>query len=461
MQVIDPATGATVTEVTEATSADVAAACAAARAAQPRWVARPLEARIEVLRGFGRRVAEQAEQLSATLTSETGKPIDQARSELAGVLPRIDFFCDSVERATADEVVLDDAEAGMREQIVHEPLGVIADISAWNYPWFVSVNVVVPALLTGNAVLFKPSELASLSGLAMTSLLHDAGVPVDVLHCLVGGGAVGAAVVEQPVDGVWFTGSNATGLRIAEAMAGRLARVQLELGGKDPAYVTEDVDVAAAAESLVGGAFYNNGQSCCAVERIYVHDAVHDEFVDRFLHEVAALVMGDPTDARTFLGPLTRPQQLAVLEAQVADAVEHGATLRVGGTPVDGPVGGTGAWFAPTVLTEVTNAMALMRDESFGPVIGIARVADDDRAVALMNDTDFGLTAGVYCRDEARARALLARLDAGSAYWNCCDRVSPRLPWSGRHGSGLGSTLSTSGIQAFTQPKAYHLRRPS
>jgi acyl-CoA reductase-like NAD-dependent aldehyde dehydrogenase len=348
----------------------------------------------------------------------------------------------------------------MREVIVHEPLGVVVNISAWNYPWFVGTNVFVPALLAGNAVVYKPSELATLTGLAIGRLLHAAGVPDDAFVVAVGRGQLGAALLAQPIDGVFFTGSYATGRRIAEAVAPTLAKVQLELGGKDPVYVADDVDVAAAAAGLADGAFYNAGQSCCSVERIYVHRAVHDAFVEAFVAEVEGFALGDPTDETTYLGPLTRPQQAEVLDAQVAEAVASGASVRTGGEAVRpaGPDGGT--WFRPTVVTGVTNDLAIMREESFGPVIGIAAVAGDDEAVALMNDTEYGLTAGVYSTDEDRARALLARLDAGSAYWNCCDRVSPRLPWTGRHHSGIGSTLSTYGILAFTQPKAYHLRRP-
>ena len=459
MQVIDPATGAVIDEIDEATVADVAAAHAAARAAQPGWAATPIEDRVAALRAFRDALAADVDDLAATQTAETGKPITQARGEITGSLARIDFFCDHVADALADETVLDDAEAGMVEVIAREPLGVIVDISAWNYPWFVSINVVVPALLAGNAVLFKPSELASRTGVAMVERLHAAGIPGDVVHVLVGGGDIGAALVDEDVDGVFFTGSNATGRRIAEATAGRMIPVQLELGGKDPVYVADDVDVALAAEALADGAFYNNGQSCCSVERIYVHTDVHDAFVEHFVHAVRAMVVGDPTDERTYLGPLTRPQQLEVIEAQVIEAVERGAALLTGGTPIDSPVGGTGAWFAPTVVDGATDELSLMRQESFGPVIGIDAVADDEEAVARMNDTDFGLTAGVFTADEARARALLARLDAGSAYWNCCDRVSPRLPWSGRNASGQGSTLGVDGIVAFTRPKAYHLRR--
>ncbi len=454
MKILNPATETTITEVEADTPDTVAAKVAAARAAQPGWAAVPLAERVAVIRRFREAVEAGRDELAATLTGETGKPIGQARNELAGVLPRIDFFCDEVVDVLGDEQVLTEPEQVLTEVIRHEPLGVVANISAWNYPWFVGSNVFVPALLCGNAVVYKPSEHATLTGLAIARLLHEAGVPADVFTTLVGAGDVGGALLEQPVDGVFFTGSYATGRRIAEAVAGRMIRVQLELGGKDPVYVTDDVPVADVAAAVADGAFYNTGQSCCSVERIYVHESVHDEFVEAFLDTVGGFVAGDPTDDATYLGPLTRAPQLDVLEAQVADAVAKGATIRTGGTRGEGP----GAWFAPTVVTGVDHTMSVMRDESFGPIIGIQAVADDAEALELMNDTEYGLTAGVYSRDRARAERLLAGVDAGSAYWNCCDRVSPRLPWTGRHHSGMGSTLSTYGILTFTQPKAYHLR---
>jgi acyl-CoA reductase-like NAD-dependent aldehyde dehydrogenase len=239
-------------------------------------------------------------------------------------------------------------------------------------------------------------------------------------------------------------------------MGARMVRLQLELGGKDPTYVAEDADPKAAAESLADGAMYNTGQSCCSVERIYVHERIHDAFVDHFLATVAAFKIGDPRDADTYIGPITRPAQIQVLESQVADAVARGARLRAGGKRIDRP----GHWFEPTVLTHVDHTMAVMRDESFGPLIGIQKVSGDEEALALMNDTRYGLTAGMYTRDEARAAKLLGRVNAGSVYWNCCDRVSPRLPWSGHGESGVGVTLSTYGIQAFTRPRAWHLRSP-
>ncbi|MGZ5252700.1 MAG: aldehyde dehydrogenase family protein, partial [Caldimonas sp.] len=394
------------------------------------------------------------ETLARTLTSEVGKPIAQSRNELNGFLGRIDFFLAAVEASTADEEVF--ADASIRERIGHEPLGVVANVSAWNYPYFVGGNVFVPALLTGNAVLYKPSEFATLTGLQIDRLLHASGVPADVFIIVVGAGAVGAALIEQPVDGVFFTGSAATGARIAAAVGARMIRLQLELGGKDPSYVAEDADPEAAAESLADGAMYNTGQSCCSVERIYVHERIHDAFVAAFLAAVAGFKVGDPAEDGTYIGAITRAPQIGVLEAQVADALAKGASLRTGGKRLDRP----GNWFAPTVFTGVDHTMLLMREESFGPIIGIQKVSGDDEALALMNDTRYGLTAGMYTRDEARAARLLAKVNAGSVYWNCCDRVSPRLPWSGHGDSGVGVTLSSYGIQTFTRPKAWHLRRP-
>ncbi len=461
MKVINPADGAVLADLPVDDAGSVAAKFSRAVAAQKEWASRPLEDRIAIMRKFRATVQYRLEDLASIMTSETGKPISQSRNELNGLLPRIDFFLDNVEATIDDEVVLLDDDAGMEEVISHEPLGVVANISAWNYPYFVGSNVFVPALLTGNAVLYKPSEFAALTGQEIAGMLWGAGVPEDVFALVIGGGEVGAALLEQPLDGVFFTGSYATGRRIAQAVAGSMMRVQLELGGKDPVYVCDDVDVTVAAESLADGAFYNDGQSCCSVERIYVHAKVYDQFVDHFVKTVDGFVAGDPIDDATYLGPLTRAAQLEVLDAQVADAVAKGATVRTGGRRDTAAGRASGVWFEPTVLTEVSHDMAVMRDESFGPIIGIQRVADDDEALALMNDTEFGLTAGVFAVDEMRATEILRDVKAGTAYWNCCDRVSPRLPWSGRGHSGLGSTLSTYGILTFMQPKAWHLRQPS
>jgi acyl-CoA reductase-like NAD-dependent aldehyde dehydrogenase len=394
------------------------------------------------------------ETLARTLTQEVGKPIRQSRNELTGLTARIDFFLEASAKALREEKVFADPEQKLAERITHEPLGVIANISAWNYPYFVGCNTFLPALIAGNAVLYKPSEYATLTGLHIAEMLHEAGVPRDVFVPVIGGGPTGGALLRQPIDGVFFTGSYATGAKIAGSAGKRMIKVQLELGGKDPIYVCEDVDVKSAAAGIADGAFYNTGQSCCSVERIYVQDAIHDAFVDAFVAEVRGYRMGDPMDESTYIGAITRRPQLDALRRQVADAKKKGARLLAGGHVVRG----RGNWFEPTVFADVDHSMLLMREESFGPIIGIQSVADDDAAVELMNDTEYGLTAGVYTHDERRARRLLSRVNAGSVYWNCCDRVSPRLPWSGVGHSGIGLTLSTYGIQTFTRPKAWHLR---
>jgi acyl-CoA reductase-like NAD-dependent aldehyde dehydrogenase len=454
LTLINPATGRRISTIPADDRESVRAKFLAAREAQREWAGWSLKERLKTIAAFRATISEQTEDLARTLSTEMGKPVTQARNELKGLLPRLDFFLAEAPRALRGETVRRDPEEGLVETISHEPLGVIANISAWNYPYFVGSNVFVPALLAGNAVLYKPSEFATLTGLAIARLLHECGVPDPVFTLLVGTGEVGSAVLQQPVDGVFFTGSVATGKKIARAVSGRMIKVQLELGGKDPVYVCDDVKVADAAAAVADGAFYNTGQSCCSVERVYVHESIFQPFVAAFVAAVKAFKVGDPLDDQTYIGPLTRPAQIEVLETQIVDAKEKGARVLTGGKRLRG----RGNYFAPTVLIDVDHRMKVMREESFGPIIGLMAVRDDDRAVELMNDTHYGLTAGVYTPDEQRARAILAQVNAGSAYWNCCDRVSPRLPWSGRKDSGIGLTLSRDGIRAFTQPKAWHLR---
>ncbi len=456
LTITNPANGKPVASLPGDDAGSIRAKYDAARAAQPAWAKVPLKRRLETIARFRAAIIDQTEELAAILTTEMGKPITQSRNELKGLVGRLDFFLAETARTLRPRKVFGGTSGSMQESISHEPLGVVANVSAWNYPYFVGANVFIPALATGNTVLYKPSEFASLTGLAIARLLHASGVPDEAFIAVIGTGDVGATLVRQPVDGVFFTGSYATGKRIAEAVRGRMIRLQLELGGKDPVYVCEDVDVASAAAGIADGAFYNTGQSCCSVERIYVHAGIYDDFVAAFVKEVQGFRMGDPQSDATYIGPLTRAPQLKVLEAQVADARRRGAKLLAGGKRVKA----RGNWFEPTVLADVDHTMSVMREESFGPVIGLMPVENDAAAVRLMNDTDYGLTAGVYTRERRRAQRLLAQLHAGSVYWNCCDRVSPRLPWSGVGHSGIGLTLSTYGIEAFTRTKAWHLRSP-
>ncbi len=454
LKILNPATGALVAKVASDTATSVREKYRRARAAQPAWAQVPSIQRIDAMTRFREQIRARREELAKILTSEVGKPIAQSRSELNGVLARIDFFINNASRVLKEEVVFADRGEKLEEKITFEPLGVVANISAWNYPYFVGANVFVPALLTGNAVLYKPSEFATLSGLEIAKMLHASGVPHDVFVPVIGGGKAGAMLAKQPVDGIFFTGSYATGGKIAAAAGKRMIKVQLELGGKDPIYICEDADVQAAAAAVADGAFYNTGQSCCAVERIYVHASIYADFVEAFVATVRGFKTGDPRDETTYIGPLTRKAQLAVLKRQVADALKQGAQLLTGGKPLKR----RGHYFAPAVLSDVNHKMQVMREESFGPVIGIQKVKDDGEATRLMNDTDYGLTAGVYTPDRKRAEAILAQIKSGSVYWNCCDRVSPRLPWSGTGHSGIGLTLSTYGIQTFMRPKAWHLR---
>lgn len=421
---------------------------------QRAWSRTLVEERIEILLRFGDLVKENLEMLAEILTSETGKPLEQAQNEIRGAHNRIVHIKENGSRWLRKETIT--TEGSITEEIIYEPLGVIANISAWNFPFNVGYNVFLYALLAGNAVAYKPSEYASLTGLKFRDLLWEAGVPEDVFDCFVGGASVGEMLLDADLDGYFFTGSYRTGKYIAQKVASKLVPVQLELGGKDPIYVMDDIaDIEQAAINAAEGAFYNNGQSCCAVERIYVHEKIYNAFVQAFVSEVASYRMGDPLEKGTYIGPVTRKEQLGILADQVQDAIALGASLQTGGKRKESK----GYYWEPTVVTNVNHQMKLMQEESFGPIIGIQSVKSDSEAVSLMNDTAYGLTAAVYSTDKERALRVLDQLATGTAYWNCCDRVSPNLPWTGRKNSGLGVTLSYQGIRAFTQPKAYHLKQ--
>jgi acyl-CoA reductase-like NAD-dependent aldehyde dehydrogenase len=453
LEVRNPATGEHLRSVAVTEEREIEQKVERARRAQPDWAARGYDDRSARLRAFRNLLAAEAEECARITTREVGKPIVQSRNEVRAVLERIDWNIEHVGNLIAARSVSAADGVAVEERVTYEPVGVVAHVSAWNYPYFVGLNTIVPALLTGNAVLFKPSEHATLTGLRLVDLMHRAGVPVDVVQSIVGGGAVGAALVASEVDAVCFTGSYETGRRVARSVADRLIRLQLELGGKDGAYVCDDVDVESAALAVAEGVFYNSGQSCSAIERVYVHDAIFDRFVDALGDVVSTYRTGDPEDEHTDLGPLALSAQLDLIGAQVADAVAKGARVVLGGQRIDRP----GSWFEPTVLVDVDPSMSVMRDETFGPVIGVQRVRDDAEALACLDDTEFGLGAAVFSRDRGRAERILARLDVGNAYWNCADRSSVRLPWAGRRHSGLGVSMSESGVRVFVREKAWHL----
>ena len=452
MQIINPATEEVIVEVTEDTKETCLQKFQQLKKAQPAWKALSLAERIRIINAFSDLLQKNIDALAIVLTSEVGKPLQQSKNEINGACKRIKWLTENAEKYLSDELMKN--EAGLQERISYEPLGVICNISAWNYPYLVGVNVFVPALLGGNAVMYKPSEYASLTGAQIQKLLKEAGIPQNVFLLAIGGSAIGEYLLDLDFDGYFFTGSYKTGKYIYERCARKMVPCQCELGGKDPLYVADDIkDIQNVAAATADGAFYNNGQSCCAVERIYVHEGIYDQYIDAFTKEVNSWKIGNPLEEGVYIGPLSRKMQIEVLRQQVSDAVSKGATLVAGGKAMENK----GYYFEPTVLTNVNHDMLIMRDESFGPVIGIMKVKSDQEAIDYMQDTDYGLTASVYSSNQERAEKILSRLNTGTAYWNCCDRVSAAVPWSGRKHSGFGSTLSHAGLRAFVRPKAYHL----
>lgn len=453
MKIINPATEEVIQELKEDNAEILMKKFMLLRSAQPNWQQVSLKNRIDILKKFSELLEANIETLAKILTSEVGKPIQQSKNEINGARNRIKWLTGNAEKYLSDEIMTD--ENGMEERIAYEPLGVVCNISAWNYPYLVGVNVFVPALLAGNAVMYKPSEYATLTGLEIEKLLKQAGVPQNTFQTAVGARETGEQLLNLAFDGYFFTGSYKTGKYIYERVAPKMVPCQCELGGKDPLYVADDVaDIKSVAAGTADGAFYNNGQSCCAVERIYVHEKIYDQYINEFTNEVKSWRIGVPTEAGVYIGPLTRKDQLSFLEKQVSEAVEKGAKVLTGGKRIEKK----GFYFEPTVLVDVNHNMSVMRDESFGPVIGIMKVKNDEEAIDKMKDSEYGLTASVYSADRSRAENILRQLDTGTGYWNCCDRVSAAVPWSGRKHSGFGATLSHTGLRAFTRPKAFHLR---
>lgn len=453
MNLINPANGQILKTIETDTPSAIQKKYEQAKSAQVQWKNTTIKNRIAVVLKFKELLLQNIETAANILSDEMGKPLQQARNEINGGAARIQFFIDNSERWLQEEWLTQ--EENLSEKISHEPLGVIANISAWNYPYLVGINVFIPAIIAGNAVLYKPSEFTSLTGIEIEKYFKAALLPHGIFQTIIGDKYAGEALLNLPLNGYFFTGSYKTGKYIYEKVASKMVPCGLELGGKDPLYITEDIsNIAQVAAGTADGAFYNNGQSCCAVERIYVHEKNYDPFVAAFVKEVKSFQIGLPKSEGVYISALVREAQLDFLKNQVDDALSKGAILLCGGKRIEMP----GFYFEPTVLTEVNHTMDVMKEESFGPIIGIMKVKNDEEAIQLMLDTPYGLSASVYSDTYEKAEPILKAMDSGTAYWNCCDRVSPQLPWSGRKNSGFGTTLSYMGIRAFTQPKAYHLK---
>jgi succinate-semialdehyde dehydrogenase/glutarate-semialdehyde dehydrogenase len=451
----NPATGALLRELECASEVDIIAAVKQARAARPAWSELGVRNRIAILRRFQRNLYERKSEIATAITREAGKPLAEALvTEVLVVLDAARFLIDKAFGLLRDEPVPHGNLATKLKtgRLVREPHGVIGIISPWNYPFSIPATETLAALVAGNAVVVKPSELTPSIALELASLLHASGVPEDVFQVVIGDGATGAALVHSPIDKLVFTGSVATGKRIAAAAAERLLPVVLELGGKDPMIVLDDADLEVASSAAVWGAFVNAGQTCLSVERCYVHRSLYEKFAAACTDKTAKLRVGHGEDRETDVGPLIHERQMRVVESHVEDARSRGARILVGGSRY--PELGRN-FYRPTVLADITHEMRIMREETFGPVLPIMLFDTDDEAVRLANDSEYGLAASVWTGDSTRGERLGRRIHAGTVMINdaiSCFGIS-EAPHGGVKTSGVGRTHGRSGLEEMVRLK--------
>jgi acyl-CoA reductase-like NAD-dependent aldehyde dehydrogenase len=452
---VNPATGEVLGELDCAGPTEVHAAVARARAAQVDWNAWGVRNRVTILRRFQQILLSRKTDVARRITQEAGKPyVESLLTEVLVVLDATRFLIENAYRLLREEKLPHGNPALKTKsgRVLHEPYGVIGIISPWNYPFSIPATEVMAALIAGNAVVLKPSEFTTLIALELQSLLRQAGVPNDVLHILPGEGATGAALVQSEIDKLVFTGSVGTGRRIAQVAAERLLPIVLELGGKDPMIVLDDTDVDVASSAAVWGAFVNAGQACLSVERCYVHQSLYAPFVEACADKARKLRVGNGMDPSTDVGPMISEQQVRVVEAHLADARARGVRVLSGGTRLRelGPT-----FFAPTVLADADHTMRVMREETFGPVLPIAPFRDDNEAIRLANDSDYGLAASVWTRDRARGDRLARKIQAGTVMVNdvlSCFSIS-EAPHGGVKASGLGRTHGRWGLEEMVRVK--------
>ncbi len=450
---ISPIDGSVLVERQALTADRAAETIAAARAAQHDWAARPMDDRIALVLAGMERLGAMNDEIVPELARMMGRPIRYG-GEFGGVRERSEYVAKIAADALAPMVIEDSAR--FRRLIRREPHGVVLVIAPWNYPYLTAINTVAPALIAGNVVVLKHATQTLLAGERMVRAFVEAGVPDDVfVNVFLDHAGTEALIAGRAVDFVNFTGSVAGGRAIERAAAGTFTPIGLELGGKDPGYVMDDADLDAAIAGLVDGAMFNSGQCCCGIERIYVDRRLYDDFVEGAVAEARKLVLGDPLDPETTLGPMANVRFAKTVRDQVDAAVGAGATAHLPRLQADDG----GAYLSPQILTDVTHEMAVMREESFGPVVGIMPVDGDDEAVALMNDSDYGLTASLWTADPERAEAIGARLQTGTVFQNRQDYVDPGLCWTGCKDTGRGGALGVIGFHNLTRPKSYHLKK--
>lgn len=425
----------------------------AMRTAQAAWAALPLQERIDLVMAGVAAVGAMNDDIVPELARMMGRPVRYG-GEFGGFNERASHMAAIAKGALADIDVGEDET--FKRYIKRVPHGVVFVVAPWNYPYMTAINTVAPALIAGNVVVLKHATQTLLVGERMAQAFHAAGVPAEVFdNVFLDHDTTSALIADQAFDFVNFTGSVEGGRQMERAAAGTFTGVATELGGKDPGYVMEDADLDAAVDTLIDGAMFNSGQCCCGIERIYVHESLFESFLEKALAVVRGYKLGNPLDEATTLGPMANVRFAAEVRAQIAEAVEAGATAHIETFPEDDG----GAYLTPQILTGVDHTMRVMRDESFGPVVGIMPVRDDAEAIALMNDSEFGLTASLWTQDVERAQSVGDQIETGTVFMNRADYLDPGLCWTGCKNTGRGGGLSVIGYQNLTRPKSYHLKK--
>jgi len=455
IQLISPADGSTYAERTPLSPEAANAAVTRARSAQKAWAARPLADRIALVKAGVARLNEMSDVIVEELAWQMGRPT-RFGGEFGGVNARTDYMSEIAAKTLAPHVVEDSDE--FRRLIAREALGVVFIVAPWNYPYLTTINTLIPALIAGNTVILKHASQTLLVGERLAQAFHEAGVPQDVFQNVVLDHATTESLIStRAFNFVNFTGSVGGGQAMERAAAGTFTPLGLELGGKDPGYVRADANLDAAVDTLMDGAMFNAGQCCCGIERIYVHESLYDAFVEKAVAWVNTLKLGNPFDAASTLGPMANKRFAKIVRDQIAEAVAMGAKPLI--DPANFPADDGGAYLAPQVLVNVTHKMRVMTEESFGPVVGIMKVKDDAEAIALMNDSPYGLTASIWTQDYETAQEIGAQIVTGTIMMNRADYLDPALCWTGCKDTGRGGSLSYLGFHSVTRPKSYHLKK--
>lgn len=453
---ISPVDGRELVRRAAASPAEIEAAVAAARAAQAQWRRIPVAERGKILSRAVDAMLAMREAVAPELARQMGRPVRYGGGELNGFEERARYMIALAESALAD--IVPEPKPGFKRYIAREPVGLVLTVAPWNYPYLTAVNSVVPALMAGNAVILKHAAQTLLVGDRFQQAMDQAGLPKGLFRTLtLSHDDTSKLIASGAVDQVCFTGSVAAGKQIERAAAGTFAGVGLELGGKDPAYVRADADLKHAVENVVDGAYFNSGQCCCGIERVYVDADIYDRFVDGFVDLTKQYVLDDPLDPKTTLGPMAQPRLAATVRGHIGEAVHKGARTLIDPKGFARDRDGS-TYVAPQVLTNVDHGMKVMMEETFGPVVGIMKVKDDAEAIRLMNDSPYGLTASIWTRDIDAAERIGREIETGTVYMNRCDYLDPGLAWTGVKDTGRGATLSRVGYESLTRPKSYHLR---